>query len=104
MDLEIDYKFPQNTSYTLNNGIPQAGGSNFEVRVVNSLTFVNFSSNVVGVKGVKLLKGDYNPNAEYYAITIPANTTGSPRLVKVYGLPLRHEYNEGVLIMSVYQA
>lgn len=103
MDLQVTGNFPQNTSYTLTNGIATAGGTNFEVRVVNSLSFVQFSSNIAGVTGVRKLKGDYNPTAEYYNLYIPPNATGAPRLVQVYGLPLYHEPNEGVLILQAYQ-
>lgn len=105
MDLEIEYNFAQNTSYTLTNGIPQGGGSNFEIRIVNYLSLIRFTSNITGVTVTKKLKGDSNPNADYYNIVIPANSTGSTRLVKVYGYSLRANTEEdGLLIMQVYQA
>ncbi len=59
---------------------------------------------MLGVTGVKLLKGDYNPNADYYQISIPYNDSGSARLIKVYGYSLRASQDDGILIMQVYQA
>lgn len=104
MDLQISYNFNQSTSYTLTNGIPQAGGSNFEVRIVNCANLIRFSSNVTGLTGAKKLKGDSNPNADYYNFVIPANATGSPRLIKVYGYSLRASQEDGILVLQVYQA
>ncbi len=103
MDLQISYNFNQNTAYTLNDGIPTGGGSNFELRIVNCINLIRFSSNITGVIGVKKLKGDSNPNADYYNITIPANGTGVARLVQVYGYTLRASQADGILIMQVYQ-
>ncbi len=105
MDLEIEYNFGQNTSYTLTNGIASTGGSNFEIRIVNCLPLIRFTSNISGVTATKKLKGDTNPNADYYNVVIPSNGTGSARLVKVYGYSLRANTEEdGLLIMQVYQA
>ena len=104
MDLQIDYDFVPNTSYTLTNGLPQAGGSNFEVRILNSLELIRFSSNITGIICVKKLKTSNIPTATYYNITIPTNSSGSARLVNVYGYPLGYGINDGILILSLYQA
>ena len=100
--MEIQYLFPTNTAYTLNDGIPQAGGTNFLIRVANYLTFIRFDSEIVGVSGVKIPKADY-ANADYYAIKIPANATGASRLVQVYGYSARADKGDGVLVIKVYQ-
>jgi len=103
MDLEIKYIFEQNTPYTLENGIPQAGGTNFVIRIVNCLNLIRFTSNVGGVSCVKMLKRDSNPNADYYNATVSANGTGSSRLVNIYGYSLRAGSEDGILVFSVYQ-
>lgn len=58
MDLYVSRNFPL-SSYTLTNCISSAGGTNFEVRVGNSLSFVGFSSNIY-----VSLKACNNPNDE----------------------------------------
>jgi hypothetical protein len=103
MDLDIMQITPTNSAYTMNNGIPTGGKSNIIIRVVNCDTFITFYSPISGVTGTKLLQGDSNPNAEYYSINVPANATGTPRLVEVYGRALRTEPSNGILILSVMQ-
>ncbi len=131
MELQITVITPTNDAYIMNNGIGSFGSSgssgsswslgsgtsgssgtswtywqsniDIEIRVVYAETFITFHSNITGVTGMKLLKGDSNPNAEYYNINIPVNSTGEPRLVQVYGRPIRSEPSNGVLILSVMQ-
>ena len=102
--MEINYDFNQNTPITLNNGIPQAGGTNFEVRIVDYYKLIRFTSNIVGATAVLKLKVDSNPNSVYYTVTVPSNGTGSARLVQVYGYSLRAGATDGLLIFNVYQA
>ncbi len=103
MEFQVDINFSHNTAYTLNDGIASTGGTNFEIRVTNSSTFIRFSSNVTGVTAVKKLKIDTNPNSEYYTVTIPSNGTGSSRLIKLYGFPLGFAFEDGILLFSLYQ-
>ena len=103
MDLQISYNFNQTASYTLTNGIPKAGGTNFEIRILHYPILTRFTSNVTGITGAIKLKGDSNPNAVYYNLIIPQNNTGSPQLVQVYGYTPQASPSQGLLILQVYQ-
>ena len=103
MDLQISYNFNQTASYTLNNGIAKAGGTNFEIRILHYPILTRFTSNIAGVTGAIELKGDSNPNAVYYIISIPQNNTGAPQLVQVYGFTPQASPSQGLLVLQIYQ-
>ncbi len=90
--MEIQYQF---------DGFVSPYGGDYTIRILNALTFIRFSSNIEGFTATKLLKGDSNPNAEYYKFNIPSSSTY--KKIQIFGYALRYGNEDGTLIFDSYQ-
>lgn len=87
--------------YLFNDSFVSPYGGDYTIRIVDAPTYISFTSTIDGFTATKLLKGDSNPNAEYYKITIPAYSTY--RKVQVYGYSFRTNSDDKVLLLDLYQ-